>query len=401
MLKNALTVLGSVLFVLVFCEIGLRIAGVSYPVFDDYDPLRGVRLRPGKEGWYQKEGAAYLRINSMGYRDREHPQEKPPGTFRIAVLGDSFSEARQVPQEDTFWSRLELQLGQCEALRNKRVEVMNFGVGGYNTSQELLTLKHDVLKFSPDLVLLAFFAGNDVMENSKALLSKHGTGWRIRGPHHVYADGVLVIDSTFQVPLWRQVLYEGIHRFRLLEIVNEARRVWSVRRLQKKAQEQRLEDEDEDEDEHVELGTSKGIYAPPVERAWRDAWRITEQLLLRIRSIVASHGAQFVIVTIPTSIQVHPDSGRRKALERQIDLSDLFYPDRRIAALGEQHGFSVIVLGERMQKIAEDRDIYFHGFENTALGKGHLNSAGHRVAGNILTEGICTPNVLNGFIEKS
>ena len=101
LIKNTLTVLVSIVIAIALFEIGLRIAGVSNPIFDDYDPVRGVRLRPGKEGWYRKEGLAYLSINSMGYRDLEHPQKKPPRSFRIAVLGDSFTEARQVPRENT------------------------------------------------------------------------------------------------------------------------------------------------------------------------------------------------------------------------------------------------------------------------------------------------------------
>ncbi|MGI9492664.1 MAG: hypothetical protein ACR2QF_09725 [Geminicoccaceae bacterium] len=51
---------------LVLCEVALRLAGVSYPVFDIYDEELGIKLKPGKEGWYRKEGEAYLEINSLG-----------------------------------------------------------------------------------------------------------------------------------------------------------------------------------------------------------------------------------------------------------------------------------------------------------------------------------------------
>ena len=151
--------------------------------------------------------------------------------------------------------------------------------------------------------------------------------------------------------------------------------------------------------EGIELGTSESIYAPPREQEWREAWSITEQLLLRMRDISIAEGSKFVVVTVPTSIQVPPDSNRRIAFERRMKLSDVFYPDRRIADLGEQHGFAVITPGERMQEIAEARKIYFHGFENTVLGKGHLNSEGHRVLSNILAEGLCKDEVFNAVTE--
>jgi hypothetical protein len=128
--KNIPVLLVSVIAALALFEIGLRAADISYPVFDDYDPVRGMRLRPGKTGWYRKEGHAYLSINSVGYRDVERPRVKAPGTFRIAVLGDSFTEARQVPSGEAIWSLLEGDLSRCRPLSAMKVEVMNFGIGG-------------------------------------------------------------------------------------------------------------------------------------------------------------------------------------------------------------------------------------------------------------------------------
>ena len=77
-------------------EIGLRIAGVSYPSFFTADEYRGVALRPGAEGWWLQEGEAYIRINSAGLRDRERTKVKPANTVRVAVLGDSYAAAFQV-----------------------------------------------------------------------------------------------------------------------------------------------------------------------------------------------------------------------------------------------------------------------------------------------------------------
>src|SRR4030095_10354965 len=77
-------------------EITLRIVRFSYPPFHRPDPLTGLSLRPNTSGWYGKEGHAYVTINSQGLRDRERPIEKPPSTYRILVLGDSYVEALQV-----------------------------------------------------------------------------------------------------------------------------------------------------------------------------------------------------------------------------------------------------------------------------------------------------------------
>lgn len=71
------------------------------------DEARGYALRPGMEGWFRKEGESYVRINSDGLRDRQHTKAKPENTLRIAVLGDSYAEALQVPMEQAFWAVME------------------------------------------------------------------------------------------------------------------------------------------------------------------------------------------------------------------------------------------------------------------------------------------------------
>src|SRR2546422_7434089 len=109
-------------------EIALRIAGYSYPEFYSLDQSRGYALRPQIEGWYRKEGEAYVRINSDGLRDQEHSRMKPQGTLRIAVLGDSYPEALSVSMEEAFWSVMERRLLECDAFAGKRIEVINFGV---------------------------------------------------------------------------------------------------------------------------------------------------------------------------------------------------------------------------------------------------------------------------------
>jgi hypothetical protein len=126
--KRLLALSGGILFALVFLEATLRILGVSFQDFYKADPVRGVAHRPGAEGWFRREGRQYIVINREGFRDREHASKKPAGTYRIAVLGDSFTEALQVGLEDTFASVLERELATCPNFRARSIEVFNFGV---------------------------------------------------------------------------------------------------------------------------------------------------------------------------------------------------------------------------------------------------------------------------------
>ena len=126
-------------------------------------------LRPGVAGTYQREGRNYVSINSAGLRDREHAIAKPPDTVRIALLGDSYCEALQVPLEQTFWWQLQEKLESCPQFAGKHVEIINFGVSGYGAGQQLITLQQKVWQYSPDIVMLLMTTNNDVSDNMRVL----------------------------------------------------------------------------------------------------------------------------------------------------------------------------------------------------------------------------------------
>jgi len=103
----------------------------------------------------------------------------------------------------------------------------------------------------------------------------------------------------------------------------------------------------------------------------------------------ARHGAAFLTVTLDTGIQVWPDPRVRDNFMKHLDVSDLFYPDRRIAALGERDGFDVLTLAEPLYRYAEAHHAFLHGFANSKIGFGHWNAEGHRVAGELIGERLC------------
>jgi hypothetical protein len=375
----------SIFVALIVGEGLLRVFDVSYPVFDDFDETRGVRLRPGKEGWYRAEGEAYLRVNSLGYRDREHDRSKPSNMVRIAVLGDSFVEARQVALEDTFWYRLGGELQECNVFRGKQIEMLSFGIGGYNTSQEYLTLQTDVLTFSPDIVLLAMFPNNDIEGNSREL--QEDAAWRIPAPTHSLIDGELVLDASSSRSVWRKLLYDMVHRFRVVEMLNEARRTIRAQQWQRANAEQ------------IEPGLSSYVYRQPESREWRQAWLVTEALLAEMNELVHTNGGRFIVTTIPSALEVDPVPLRRKEIESRMGVDDLLYPDQRIAAAGASAGFAVYPLTRELQEIAERQRIYMHGFKNTRLGFGHLNEQGHRQVAGLLATDLCNATDL-GIDER-
>ena len=113
---------------------------------------RAFEHTPGFKG-KDRQGNPII-INGHGFRGDEVPVEKRAGMFRILVLGDSVAFGQGVREEDTFSKQLEGLLNEDPS--GPTVEVLNAGVRGYNTFQELLLLKEGGLAFDPDLVLVAY-----------------------------------------------------------------------------------------------------------------------------------------------------------------------------------------------------------------------------------------------------
>lgn len=122
--------------------------------------------RPGYHGYFRADQGsgqgAEIQINSQGFRDREFAEEKDPGTFRIAVLGDSIVWGHGLALADTFAKQLERLLSER---KERKVEVLNFGVSGYSTQQEVELYRVKSSRFDPDLVVVGYCL-NDYEESS-------------------------------------------------------------------------------------------------------------------------------------------------------------------------------------------------------------------------------------------
>ena len=118
-------------------------------------------LRPHLE---MKFGPNQLRTNKEGLReDRDYPVERAPGSLRILGIGDSGMFGWACEQDETMLAVLETNLNH----RGDGVlyEVINTGVPGYNTQQEVLALKSKWMKYRPDIVIVGW-SDNDIFPRS-------------------------------------------------------------------------------------------------------------------------------------------------------------------------------------------------------------------------------------------
>ena len=145
---------------------------------------------------------AYAEINSWGMRDVEIDANDMQNLYTIAVIGDSHTYSSNVQNmADSFPSQLEHYLNPNGGQR--LVKVLNFGVPGYNTAQELEVLQSKVLRFEPKLVILQYCLNdthvcNYIQPEYKTLNS-------------------LIHKSQFMVVLWKNIIYSTFGKKFLLE----------------------------------------------------------------------------------------------------------------------------------------------------------------------------------------
>ena len=165
--------LSIVVFTLTLCalEVTLRVVGYATPPSDPSslddtgdESSRAFFLRVS-----ENEDVAYeltpgtsghgwdceVNVNSLGFRDREYSLDKPPGTYRVVVLGDSVTFGHSVPIEESFTEQLEARVNA------RGIEVLNLGLGGYDTINEAALLETTGTALDPDLVLVAYCV-NDI-----------------------------------------------------------------------------------------------------------------------------------------------------------------------------------------------------------------------------------------------
>jgi len=167
LLKKAGLVLFALLFIAALLECGLRVAfyhskDFSMEMWKYAVQLKRVVPNPNLRFTHQPNGHAFLMgqdvtINSQGQRDYEYSLAKPPGVYRILLLGDSTTFGWGVPMGETSAKILERELNAQHVPGYQRFEVINSGVGNYDTVQEVTYYKTQGRNFHPDLVVLGYF----------------------------------------------------------------------------------------------------------------------------------------------------------------------------------------------------------------------------------------------------
>lgn len=282
-----LAILGSTVLALACVELMLRFAWKSprVPVACDsliIDPDIGLLHKPNFEGFHQSaEFVQLVRYNSKGLRDEERDYDATPQTFRILALGDSFVEGHGVKYDELFLTVTERELRQESS---NRLEIVKAGVGGWGPVNQYAYLAKEGWKYRPDMVLMAFYVGNDYGD------AEH--------PFHLNVwDGMRVNASEAgdPSPAWRLRVALRKHVY-VYGLITESLRGWRLGPLGRNG------------DDLNVINIGEGLIQPP-----------TQGLALaldRLQQRCAELGVPFVVLILPHRIQV--EDARREALGHEL-----------------------------------------------------------------------------------
>ncbi len=140
-------------------------------------PYREALLETGDP----QTGTIHTRRNNCGFReDSDTPVSKPEGVYRILVLGDSHTDGACLNSE-SFPNRLEADLNAQAS--TPRCDVINAGQVVFSPYQEWWLYERVGTHFTPDLIVVAMYCGNDYWDLQQTSDRVHLTGTGERFVH--------------------------------------------------------------------------------------------------------------------------------------------------------------------------------------------------------------------------
>ncbi len=329
------------------------------------DPVLGKKYVPNFRGMIQtceREAKTHVSINREGLRDKDWSLKKPPGVRRIAVLGDSMVVAMATDEEDTMVRLLEKKLNETHG--GVTWEVMNFGVSGSSTGQELVMYRKMAAKYDPDVVLCAFCTRNDLGDNHH----------RLSNGHRIYFDldaqGEL-IQLPFSAPranlsawLNRNSRFYVWQKSAVQHAVNNGAKMASV------------------------MKAGKWIFCEKHTDKVARAWTITEKLIATMKREVEADGGRFAMVLLPAADQL-VDELWQIDVEHAGELAPHMnrdHPQQQMQAICDTHEVPLVVMADRFRAVAKHGSIEYEDEWLFNNGRGHFNDLGNRLAAEAVHE---------------
>jgi lysophospholipase L1-like esterase len=374
-----------------------KAADLIYGSIDDTQVRHRLRLSPNADVRHHTTEFDYrFRTNSLGFRGADYSTSKPQGTLRVVVLGDSFIAGAGVPDDEVLTVHLEhlLNTRQPSDKLQQQYEVINTGRSGTSTIRELEIYERMARRFQPDIVVLAFYLGNDLMEIVDERDSDELQAWRPQGPIRRAAH---FWCPNFYLQL--AILKQQIHTDRELDARTEKDVLASIRaealhrELDVDVAEQRFHALPTDVRAAVLQGMFPGhllrnaCLEPDAHRRsidpdpefFEEAWPRVAKHLKLLNEAVTRDGAQLAIMVIPSAVQVDAKcAASQRALGFDVDSDWLTRSGRTGRAIQSWAGDHEIPYLDLMPDLRANPVRLYHLWDI------HFNAAGHRTSAELL-----------------
>ncbi len=315
-----------------------------------YDPTLGWSLAPGASLVSvdsQRDFRYRIDVNSLGFRDREIDLEKPDGVRRVLVLGDSFAFGVGLKNEDRFSDMLQRMLPGD-------VQVINCGVPGWGTDQEMLFYEKSLRRLKPDLILLTFLMQNDVVNNALAgPLIEVGTKPRFL----CSGDGLTMEAAVPPAKLsFGARAKRWLRKSRLLLFV---KRRFDMREYRHHVEEDpRFVTHGYEAHRHL---SHWSVYDVRGGDAIDDAWCVTERVLTRLAEDCRTDSAELVVLAFPSKPEV--DEPWRAEMMRRTGVDaahvDVAQPYRKLEPLCAELGVAYYYPIDTFRSAAASDTLFF------------------------------------------
>ncbi|HZE88052.1 MAG TPA: SGNH/GDSL hydrolase family protein, partial [Verrucomicrobiae bacterium] len=316
------------------------------------------------------EFASVARFNALGLRGPEIPARKDPARLRTIFLGDSFVEGAQVEEDLLLTTRLQRLSGSPP-----RLEVINAGVAGTGTSEELILFDRALARLQPDLVLLGWYP-NDVRNNADRRLFRIVEGQAVAAREPSLPKARFVYDL-------RKFFASRSHLYMLVKLaVDAATEEDPVERRAGKAAAPALNAAAPLEAEEVFERKPSDLVA--------GGWNLSLALLSAMKHHVEAGGARFVLVVFPSRFQVDDALWRDQTARIAVDPGafDLAKPQRVLSEWAHATGTPVIDLLDEFRRRNVSNTFYFKT-------DAHWNPLGHELAAETIAKGLREIGILD------
>jgi hypothetical protein len=314
-----------------------------------------------------------IRVNSMGMREREFSRAKKPGTRRILVIGDSIAFGTGVDAGLRFSNFIDRALGD-------NTEVLNAGVCGWGTDQELIYYESTGRHLDPDAVVLTLTMANDVVNNMlDHLFLGSATKPRFTFDRHRGSIDLAGATLTPPSPPVRHRIRNLLRHSRLLVFVK--RRIEATERAHAVANAGSGRPTGF-EKEGLERNYSHwSVYENSYDDEFEQGWELTEALIGRFADLCRQDGVELIVFAFPLKIEVDEPWRRGLVEHHEIDPArfDFFKPYRRLASFCERRGIEFIYPLDDFKRASKKRSLYF-------TKDSHPNRYGNALAAQVLLE---------------